>query len=70
MIEERVKKKIIDICTHHGEEGTSSFALTDKQFTELFAFIDDYQRNVRKDCSFELERKYNKAIIKLREELF
>jgi len=70
MIDEKIKKKIIDICTHHGEEGTSSFALTEEQFIELFSFIDDCQRNVIKDYRLELERKYNKAIIKLREELF
>lgn len=70
MIDEKYKKKIIDICTHHGEEGTSGYALTEEQFTELFAFIDDLQRDVKKDYRLELERKFNKGVINFREELF
>lgn len=35
------KQKIRQICTYHGDEGTSGYCLSDEQFEKLFDLIDE-----------------------------
>ena len=36
----QTKQKIRDICTFHGEDGTSGYLLSEGQFEELFELFD------------------------------
>ena len=38
---DKTKEKIREICTYHSDGGTSGYCLSDKQFTRIFAVLDE-----------------------------
>ena len=43
---EEVKNTIRNICTHHGDEGTSGYDLSEEQFSALFTLVDVHTNNI------------------------
>lgn len=51
----KLREKIENICTYHGDEGTSGYLLSNKQFEEILSLFDEYAKEKKKKILSRLE---------------
>lgn len=47
-----IKEKIKEICTYHGDEGTSGYCLSNEQFEKIFELFDQQKKELIKRVQY------------------